>query len=376
MLSEYIMTWVFAAAALAAAAGIVFLIRSGPKDSGTAVRSIQRRLRDLGYPVGNVDGSWGTQTQVAVNLFYDAIHLRERSYMTEYIQQKLFAASAPEYDKYLPLRKGDQGLSVTYMQQQLRRLGYDPVKIDGIYGTMTIQAVAEYQEAIGYEWAPGEIPGELASRNLLKTLYADTPQPRGHSEPVDDPEEKETGVLVDNGYYEISGDHAVLTGTDDETLKGLEIQNHVEINQHKYAVTTIADGALAGMEWLVAVSGGGNITTIGKDAFLGCTSLEEIPTFGKLQIIKDEAFRDCSALRSVELGGKVKAIGKRAFDGCDSLKKIVIRTNQLTDGKVGSHAFRGIPGKAVIRCPEEKLETYREMLIQKGVPEEAEFKEI
>ena len=38
MLSEYIMTWVFAAAALAAAAGIVFLIRSGPKDSGTAVR--------------------------------------------------------------------------------------------------------------------------------------------------------------------------------------------------------------------------------------------------------------------------------------------------------------------------------------------------
>ena len=69
---------------------------------------IQQRLLALGYPVGNVDGIYGEQTQIAVNLFYDAIHVYERSYITPSMYRRLFAADAPAYDPYMPLQKGDR----------------------------------------------------------------------------------------------------------------------------------------------------------------------------------------------------------------------------------------------------------------------------
>ena len=144
-------------------------------DRGQAVRDIQKRLKELGYPVGNVDGAYGAQTQIAVNLFYDAIHMREHNYMNEQVQKKLFAKNAPKYDRYLPLQKGDQGLSVLYLQEALRRVGCDPGKLDGIYGIMTIRAVLEYQEMIDFKPQDNSVPGEYASRELLKKLYSSNP---------------------------------------------------------------------------------------------------------------------------------------------------------------------------------------------------------
>ena len=86
------------------------------------------------------------------------------------MQKKLFAANAPEYDPYMPLQKGNRGLSVLYMQKALKKEGYDPGKLDGIYGENTIKAVAEYQKLIGYVPAEKEVPGEYASRELLEKL--------------------------------------------------------------------------------------------------------------------------------------------------------------------------------------------------------------
>lgn len=148
--------------------------------SGRTVRKIQQRLLDLGYPVGRVDGSYGEQTQIAVNLFYDAIQSREHNYITPNMQKKLFAANAPEYDPYMPLQKGNRGLSVLYMQTALKMEGYDPGKLDGIYGENTIKAVAEYQKLIGYVPAEKEVPGEYASRELLEKLLGpkETPTPK------------------------------------------------------------------------------------------------------------------------------------------------------------------------------------------------------
>ena len=146
---------------------------------GSTVRRIQQRLKELGYPVGNVDGDYGEQTQVAVNLFYDAIHTRERNYITPSMRTKLFSAGAPQYDPYMPLQKGDKGLSVLYMQTRLKQVGYDPGKLDGVYGTMTIQAVADFQKSVGYLPAPHEVRGEYASHDLLEKLFGpeSTPTP-------------------------------------------------------------------------------------------------------------------------------------------------------------------------------------------------------
>lgn len=159
--------------------------------TGRTVRKIQQRLLDLGYPVGKVDGSYGEQTQIAVNLFYDAIHAREHNYITPSMRTKLFADNAPEYDPYMPLQKGDRGLSVLYMQTQLKKEGYDPGKLDGIYGENTVKAVAEYQKAIGYVPAEKEVPGEYASHDLLEKLLGpeETPTvtPTGTPEPTATP---------------------------------------------------------------------------------------------------------------------------------------------------------------------------------------------
>ena len=155
--------------------------------SGRTVRKIQQRLLDLGYPVGKADGSYGEQTQIAVNLFYDAIHAREHNYITPNMRNKLFASNAPEYDPYMPLQKGDRGLSVLYMQTQLKKEGYDPGKLDGIYGENTIKAVAEYQKAIGYIPAEKEVPGEYASRELLEKLLGPKETPTVLPEPTDTP---------------------------------------------------------------------------------------------------------------------------------------------------------------------------------------------
>ena len=149
------------------------LIHKG--DSGSRVRKMQNRLAELGYPVGNVDGSYGDQTQLALNLFYDALGLREHSYLTEKAEKALYAATAPAYDPYMPLKKGDEGVAVLWMQQQLSKLGYDPGKFDGIYGTNTIAAVARFQAACELPLALGEVPGEYASRELLMRLFEKDP---------------------------------------------------------------------------------------------------------------------------------------------------------------------------------------------------------
>ena len=140
--------------------------------SGSTVRKIQKRLAELGYPTGNADGIYGDQTQLAINLFCDAIHVREHNYITARIQRKLFAEDAPAYDPYLPLKKGDQGVSVLYMQVRLKELGYDPVKLDGIYGELTVAAVAMFQKDYGIPMEEKEIPGEVASHEMLEKLFA------------------------------------------------------------------------------------------------------------------------------------------------------------------------------------------------------------
>ena len=43
------------------------------------------------------------------------------------------------------LKKGSTGEAVKTLQQNLKTLGYDPGKIDGVYGTATVKAVKEFQ---------------------------------------------------------------------------------------------------------------------------------------------------------------------------------------------------------------------------------------
>ena len=135
-------------------------------DKGSAVRKMQKRLSELGYPVGAIDGVWGDDTQFAVNLFQCAIGYTERNYATSGMLKKLYAKNAPVYDPYAPLKMGDRGTDVLIMQSTLSIMGYDPGKLDGVYGANTVAAVSLFQQVAGLR-----VTG-AADAETLKVLYS------------------------------------------------------------------------------------------------------------------------------------------------------------------------------------------------------------
>lgn len=127
-------------------------------DRGADVKTMQRRLRALGYLNGSADGAFGEQTLTALHLFQFAIGYTERSYASEKCLSKLYAANAPVYDPYRTLVRGEHGTPVSLMQLRLTELGYATGKIDGKYGTNTVAAVAAFQQTAGLP-VNGEIAG-------------------------------------------------------------------------------------------------------------------------------------------------------------------------------------------------------------------------
>ncbi|MBR3764566.1 MAG: peptidoglycan-binding protein, partial [Clostridia bacterium] len=155
-------------------------------DRGTAVRNMQRRLNTLGYPVGKVDGVWGENTQLAVNLFQCALGWTERDYASSAMQEKLYSRNAPQYDPYAPLREGDKGTDVKLMQQALFDLGYlgtdEEEEVDGKYGPITTAAIIQFQAAAGYML---EDTGYADADTLFLLFSEDAPRNPALSQPTD-----------------------------------------------------------------------------------------------------------------------------------------------------------------------------------------------
>jgi len=164
-------------------------------DTGYDVRKMQRRLLELGYPVGSVDGDFGENTLLAVNLFQCAIGYRNRSYASESMLSRLYGKNAPAYDLYAPMKEGDEGADVKIMQTFLDELGYSVGEkgIDGKYGADTRAAVEQFQFVAGLE-----VTGE-ADAETLKLLYDEespipnaTPTPEPTQKPTPEPTQKPT----------------------------------------------------------------------------------------------------------------------------------------------------------------------------------------
>ena len=68
--------------------------------SGSSVKKMQKRLAELGYPVGSADGVFGDNTLYALNLFQGDVGYTERKYANSSTQEKLYAKSAPTYDAF------------------------------------------------------------------------------------------------------------------------------------------------------------------------------------------------------------------------------------------------------------------------------------
>ena len=118
-----------------------------PAAGSTPVRALQRRLTDLGFAPGPIDGRYGPHTTLAVERFQHARGLTVDGIMGA----RSFTALDATPPSGLAPGTGTQQPSqqVSELQRRLTHLGFTPGPIDGRYGPRTTLAVERFQSARG-----------------------------------------------------------------------------------------------------------------------------------------------------------------------------------------------------------------------------------
>src|SRR5699024_3096406 len=146
-------------------------LRRGSK--GSQVSELQKRLNELGYNAGKVDGSFGPATYNAVVAFQKANGLTVDGIVGKNTINKLYSQSTPKPTpppvNRVPitqtLRRGSRGPQVVELQRRLNELGYNAGKVDGIFGPATYNAVVAFQRAKGLA-----VDG-IVGKNTINKLY-------------------------------------------------------------------------------------------------------------------------------------------------------------------------------------------------------------
>ena len=212
-------------------------------DEGDSVKTLQKRLKELGYYTGSVDGRFGQGTTAAVMAFQLTNNLTVDGKAGPATQRSLYNSGSAI--SYSALRAGDTGSAVRNLQYTLYELGYYDGSIDGDYGQTTTDAVRAFQ--IQNKLTP--VDG-VAGSSTLGRLYSSDAVPASAADPDFDtvrPGSKGDDVLqvqdclVEMGYL----DHT--TGSyDDATIEA------VKAFQRDHGLT--ADG-IAGSKTLVLLFG-------------------------------------------------------------------------------------------------------------------------
>ncbi len=130
--------------------------------------TIQRQLTALGYDAGVADGLWGTGTRTAISAWQRANRLAQSGYVTA-AQVQLIARQAQTANPAADNTASGPALEESFLdltraervdtQRRLRQLGYDYVRTDGVFGTSTRRAIAEWQADVG-ETATGYLTAD------------------------------------------------------------------------------------------------------------------------------------------------------------------------------------------------------------------------
>lgn len=116
-------------------------------DSGEPVRDIQDRLLALGYPAGSDPrAEFGEATDRAVRSFQRDRGLTADGEVGPETWRYLYEAGYRLGDRLLYLKRPMlRGEDVAELQSRLSQLGFDPGKVDGIFGFESERAVLEFQ---------------------------------------------------------------------------------------------------------------------------------------------------------------------------------------------------------------------------------------
>lgn len=145
-------------------------------DESLDVLRMQEFLQESGYYTGEVDGSFGATTLVAVQAFQSRNDLTASGvadnetlallYSGSAVPQEGYVQSADEYNETLyaqlqggaaqtpdrtSMKEGDEGQDVMNLQQRLATLGYFTEELTGRYGSTTTAAVSAFQQNNGLE---------------------------------------------------------------------------------------------------------------------------------------------------------------------------------------------------------------------------------
>ena len=131
------------------------------------MRALQKRLKELGFYNGSVDGSYGESTEVAVMAFQLLNNLTVDGKAGPATQRALYGSKSEI--TYSSLRQGDESSAVKNLQYTLYELGYYDGAIDGKYGQTTADAVRAFQ--IQNKITP--VDGVAGSKTLSKMYSSD-----------------------------------------------------------------------------------------------------------------------------------------------------------------------------------------------------------
>lgn len=119
-------------------------------DSGSDVKTIQRKLKRLGYLDGEADGIYGGQTEDAVTAFQKEQGLSVTGGVNSATRTKLNEVYVAQTGDYI-LSEGARGKRVIRLQNQLLLHGYNPGVVDGVFGAGTADAIRRLQDETGLE---------------------------------------------------------------------------------------------------------------------------------------------------------------------------------------------------------------------------------
>ena len=206
--------------------------------SGSGVRALQQRLKDLGYYTGSVDGDYGDGTTAAVVAFQTANGLTADGVAGKATLNALYGStgtggsSGTTPDKYVDSVKTNGYSSitttshssvanVTALQSALSSSNYYSGALDGDYGTRTVDAVKAFQEAKGLR-----VTGS-AGPSTQRLLYGGTSESGTYSKL----QLGSTGTDVKNlqyTLYELKYYDGNITGTfDDATASAVSLFQQV-----------------------------------------------------------------------------------------------------------------------------------------------------
>jgi peptidoglycan hydrolase-like protein with peptidoglycan-binding domain len=131
------------------------------------VKTLQKRLKELGYYNGSIDGRYGEETQAAVMAFQLRNNLTVDGKAGPATQRVLYGSKSSI--TYPSMRKGEEGTSVKNLQYTLYELGYYDGPIDGKYGQTTADAVRAFQ--IQNHLTP--VDGVAGSKTLSRLYSSD-----------------------------------------------------------------------------------------------------------------------------------------------------------------------------------------------------------